>query len=309
MKMKKLRMLLLATLALCACSSGGDGAGDSPGVPNPPTGDKRQPINIGMTVNDRENTRVTDLAFEAGDQIGVFVVNRNADGTAQALKTTGNHVDNMRFTYNATWTPDAPIYWLDDKTNADFYIYYPYTATVADVAAMPFSVNADQSAEAAYKAGDVIIGSRTNVAPTEAAVMINAHHAMSQLLITLVPGNGFTEESLAAADVSVRVNGVKTNATIDLATATVTAVGDISAVTPLKTGDAYKALIVPQTVDEGNLLTVTVDGREYNLVRGLTFESGKRYNCTVVLSKTSEGVNVTIGDWDDDGTDYGGTAE
>lgn len=309
MKMKKLRMLLLATLALCACSSGGDGAGDSPGVPNPPTGDKRQPINIGMTVNDRENTRVTDLAFEVGDQIGLFVVNRNADGTAQALKTTGNHVDNMRFTYNATWTPDAPIYWLDDKTNADFYIYYPYTATVVDVAAMPFSVNADQSAEAAYKAGDVIIGSRTNVAPTEAAVMINAHHAMSQLLITLVPGNGFTEESLAAAEVSVRVNGVKTNATINLAAATVTAVGDISAVTPLKTGDAYKALIVPQTVDEGNLLTVTVDGKEYNLVRGLTFESGKRYNCTVVLSKTSEGVNVTIGDWDDDGTDYGGTAE
>lgn len=309
MKMKKLRMLLLATLALCACSSGGDGAGDSPGVPNPPTGDKRLPISIGMTMNDRENTRVTDLAFEVGDQIGLFVVNRNADGTAQALKTTGNHVDNMRFTYNATWTPDAPIYWLDDKTNADFYIYYPYTATVADVAAMPFSVNADQSAEAAYKAGDVIIGSRTNVAPTEAAVMINAHHAMSQLLITLVPGNGFTEESLAAAEVSVRVNGVKTNATINLATATVTAVGDISAVTPLKTGDAYKALIVPQTVAEGNLLTVTVDDREYNLVRGLTFENGKRYNCTVVLSKTSEGVNVTIGDWDDDGTDYGGTAE
>lgn len=309
MKMKKLRMLLLATLALCACSSGGDGAGDSPGVPNPPTGDKRQPINIGMTVNDRENTRVTDLAFEVGDQIGLFVVNRNADGTAQALKTTGNHVDNMRFTYNATWTPDAPIYWLDDKTNADFYIYYPYTATVADVAAMPFSVNADQGTEAAYKAGDVIIGSRTDVAPTEAAVMINARHVMSQMLITLVPGNGFTEESLAAADVSVRVNGVKTNATIDLATATVTAVGDISAVTPLKAGDTYKALIVPQTVDEGNLLTVTVDGKEYNLVRGLTFESGKRYNCTVVLSKTSEGVNVTIGDWDDDGTDYGGTAE
>ena len=300
---------MLAAFALCACSSGGDGVGDEPGVPNPPTGGERLPISIGMTVNDRENTRVTDLAFEAGDQIGLFVVNRNADGTAQALKTTGNHVNNMRFTYNATWTPDAPIYWTDDKTHADFYMYYPYKATVTDVTAMPFSVNADQGTEAAYKAGDVIIGSRTDVAPTEAAVMINARHAMSQMLITLVPGNGFTEESLAAAEVSVRVNGVKTNATIDLATATVTAVGDISAVTPLKTGDAYKALIVPQAVAEGNLLTVTVDGKEYNLVSGIAFESGKRYNCTVKLSKTSEGVNVTIGDWEDDGTDYGGTAE
>ena len=310
MKMKKLRMLLLATLALCACSSGGDGAGDSPGVPNPPTGDKRQPINIGMTVNDRENTRVTDLAFEVGDQIGLFVVNRNADGTAQALKTTGNHVDNMRFTYNATWTPDAPIYWLDDKTNADFYIYYPYTATVADVAAMPFSVNADQSAEAAYKAGDVIIGSRTNVAPTEAAVMINAHHAMSQLLITLVPGNGFTEESLAAADVSVRINGVKTHATVNLATATVTATGEATSVTPLQEADGgYKALIVPQSVAQGNLVTVTVDGRDFNLQKAFTFEGGKRHRFTVVLNKTSNGINVTIDQWEDDGIDHGGTAE
>lgn len=139
--------------------------------------------------------------------------------------------------------------------------------------------------------------------------MIDARHAMSQMLITLVPGNGFTAESLAAADVSVRVNGVRTGATINLATATVTAVGEPSAITPLKSGDVYKALIVPQSVAEGNLLIVTVDGREYNLVRGLTFESGKRYNCTVVLSKTSEGVNVTIGNWEDDGTDYGGTAE
>lgn len=309
MKMKKLEVLLLAALALCACSSGGSGTGDEPDVPTPPTEGKRIPINIGMTVNDRENTRVTDLAFESGDKIGVFVVNRNADGTAQALKPSGNHVDNMRFTYNGTWTPDSPIYWTDDKTNADFYIYYPYTATVADVAAMPFSVSADQGTEAAYKAGDVIIGSRANVAPTDAAVMIDARHAMSQMLITLVPGNGFTAESLAAADVSVRVNGVRTGATINLATATVTAVGEPSAITPLNSGDAYKALIVPQSVAEGNLLTVTVDGREYNLVRGLTFESGKRYTCTVVLSKTSEGVNVTIGNWEDDDTDYGGTAE
>lgn len=307
--MKKLETLLLATFALCACSSGGDGAVDEPGTVTPPTGGKRLPINIGMTISDLENSRVTDLAFETGDQIGLFVVNRGADGTAQALKPTGNHVNNMRFTYNGTWTPDAPIYWADDKTSADFYIYYPYTATVADVEAMPFSVSADQGVEATYKACDLILGSRTNVAPTEAAVTIGARHVLSQMVITLVAGNGFTAESLAAADVSVRVNGLKTNATVNLATAAVTAVGGTSSVTPLKSGDTYKALVVPQGVAEGNLITVTVDGREYNLTRGLTLESGKRYNCTVVLSKTSEGVNVTLGDWEDDGTDYGGTAE
>ena len=309
MKKKKLWILLLTTVILCSCSSGNDGATDTPDTPTPPTAEERLSIHIGTAVNDREDTRVTDLAFEAGDQIGLYVANRNSDGTLATLKPTGNHVDNMRFTYDGTWTPDTPIYWADNKTNADFYIYYPYTTTVTDVKAMPFNVSADQSSEAAYKAGDVIIGSKKNVSPTESTVIIDARHAMSQMLIELAPGNGFTAESLAEADINVRINGIKTNATIDLAAGTVAATGEPTAITPMKSGDGYKALIVPQSVADGNLLTVTADGREYNLKKGMTFESGKRYRFTVTLSKTSDGVNVTIDQWEDDGTDYGGTAE
>ena len=64
-----------------------------------------------------------------------------------------------------------------------------------------------------------------------------------------------------------------------------------------------------QTVEECDLVTVVVDGREFHLTRGMTFEANKRYMCTVEVTKTSEGVNVSIGDWEDDGTDYGGVAE
>ena len=35
----------------------------------------------------------------------------------------------------------------------------------------------------------------------------------------------------------------------------------------------------------------------------------RRHKFTVTLSKTSNGINVTIGQWEDDGTDNGGTAE
>ena len=41
----------------------------------------------------------------------------------------------------------------------------------------------------------------------------------------------------------------------------------------------------------------------------MTFVSGKRYTSTVKVKKTSEGVNVDIGDWEDDGVDHGGVAE
>lgn len=304
---KKLFTFMLAAGALCACSSGG-GTGQ-PDVPEPPAPTGKLPIVISTSVSGVEDTRVTDYAFEAGDAVGLYVVNRGADGAAGPLLAEGNHVDNMRFTYSGTWIADSPVYWLDNTTHADFYLYYPYTPSVADVSAMPVSVNADQSTESAYKAGDIVVGSALDVAPTESAVVIAARHVMSQMLITLVPGNGFTAESLAAADIAVRVNGVKTGATVNLATGAVAATGAAAAVTPLCADGVYRALVVPQSVPEGNLITVTVDGRDFNFKKAFTFVSGKRHKFTVTLSKTSSGINVTIDQWIDDGTDNGGVAE
>ena len=265
--------IIFAVCALCACSSGSDDNGQA--TPDEPAPTGKLPITISTSVSGVEESRVTDYAFEAGDEAGLYVVNRRADGSAAQLLAQGNHVDNMHFTYNGTWTPDSPIYWLDNETHADFYLYYPYKASVADVEAVPFSVAADQSTEAAYKSGDVVIGSALNVAPTESAVAIETKHVMSQMLVTLEPGNGFTEESLAAADVQVKINGVKTAATANLSTATVTATGSAATVTPLHVENAYKAL----------------------------------HRFTVTLSKTSSGVNVDINPWEDDGTDNGGVAE
>ena len=107
----------------------------------------------------------------------------------------------------------------------------------------------------------------------------------------------------------MKINGVKCNSTVNLSTGAVTATGDATSVTPLFSDNSYKALIVPQTVGAGNLITVTVDGRDFNLKKEFTFESSKSHKFTVTLSKTSNGVNVNINPWGDDGTDNGGTAE
>lgn len=136
--MKKVSGILLLSLglALGACSSGDGGGDDSPEqpvVPTNPTG--KLPITISVSVAGVSDTKATDYGFETGDRIGLYVVNRT-DGTAGTLLSSGNHVDNMAFTYNGTWTAATPIYWADDKTHADFYLYYPYTAGIADVEAM-----------------------------------------------------------------------------------------------------------------------------------------------------------------------------
>ena len=303
-----MKTIPLVSLILCysmfatGCSGGSDDSEPTP-TPNPPVSQKTE-IKISPSVKE---TRATDYGFESGDCIGLYVVNYSGS-TPGNLATSGNHVDNMRFKYTGEWTPDSPIFWADDKTHADFYLYYPY-AKVESVKAHPFAVRSDQSTETAYKASDLMVGKTLDVVPSSAATVIPVNHVMSRIQIYLEAGNGFTQESLSKSDVSVKVNGVKCNSTVDISTGVVTPTGDATSVVPLFANNAYKALIVPQTVVSDNLITVNVDGRDYNLKKEFTFESSKSHKFTVTVSKTSNGVNVNINPWTDDGTDNGGVAE
>lgn len=308
MKNKAYRLLTILPLVFCACSSSNSDEPTPTPKPDVPTS-TAIPISISTTMVELNATRANDYAFEKGDRVGLYVVSHHADGTTAELKSSGNHVDNMGFTYNSTWTPDTPIYWQDSTTQADFYLYYPYTASISNVEAMPFAVKKDQSTETNFKASDVLVGITRDVLPTSSAVSIKAKHVLSQILITLVAGNGFTDESLAASNVSVRINNLQMQANINLATGEPTAAGNVSALIPYLVDGSYKAMIVPQTVDEGNLITVTVDGIEYQLQKAFTFKSGTRHKFTVTLSKTTSGINVDITKWEDDNIDNGGTAE
>lgn len=298
---------ILSTYLFACCSSDSVNETVPPTPPTPPS--EKLPINISTSVS----SRATDLAFEVGDKIGLYVVNHNADGSAAALQVSGNHVDNMQYTYNSTWTPATQTYWIDNSTHADFYLYYPYTSSITSIDAMPYSVKANQSQLSDYKAGDLMIGKTIDVAPTQLSVKIEVKHVMSQMTINLVAGNGFTDATLAAAKISVKVNKLKTKATANLATGAVTAIGDEADIIPYKVANnSYKAIVVPQAVGEGNLITINVDGRDFNLPKTSNFtgfEAGKKHNFNVTLSKTSNGVNVNITKWEDDGNDYGGTAE
>lgn len=304
MLIKKYLFIAAVSVWLFACSAGGEGGeSELPKPPGPAQPTERMPIDIITSI-----TRATETAFEDGDKIGLFVVNRNADGSAVPLKPSGNYVDNMLYTYVTSWNPASALYWKDAETHADFYMYYPYTSTITSVDAMPFKVNADQSSEAAFKASDLIVGSTFDVVPTASPVNIMAKHIMSQVAIVLKAGAGFTESSLAASNPSVRINNLITSSTVNLSTSEVTMNGTASNVIPYKDGNVYRAIVVPQTVTGTKLITVTIDGYEYKLSQDITFVSGKRHTLNVTVKKISNGVNVTIGEWKDDDVDYGGIA-
>lgn len=310
--LNKCLYIAVVSFFLLACTSGAEnGVDDEPTPPQPEKPTVRIPIGISTYI-----TRVTETAYESGDRIGLYVVNRNDDGSHNELKPSGNYVDNMRYTYSYnTWTPDETVYWKDDKTCADFYLYYPYQAGHVNENPMVFKVEADQSDVNSYKKSDVIVGSTLNVAPSQTTVHIASKHVMSRVVIALKPGEGFTDASLAASDVKVTLNVPAVSANIDLATGKVEPIMNhdgesltMTPMTPYKDGNVYRAIVVPQQVAQTNLIKVNVDGRDFLFSKAFNFESGKSYTFNVTLAKESSGLNATITGWDSDDVDYGGTA-
>ena len=291
--MKK-NLLYIATIAVAAFASCQKEPSDAAQK------EDKMPIQLSLSLQ----SKVTDAGYENGDKIGVYV------SYEATLAPSGNYVDNKGFTLtNDAWTPDEEIYWADKTTAADFYCYYPY-GTPVDATAYGFSVKSDQSTLASYSASDFLWGCKAGANPGEGAVAIRTAHIMSNLLVYLEPGEGFTAQEFAAAEKTIRIGNVKNNAVVNLATGGVTATGDASAITPYWTGECYRAVVVPQAVaSNSSLIVLTVDGVTYTLTRDFNFETKTQHKLTITVNKSTSGLSVTVDSWIVDNNEYTGDAK
>ena len=84
---------ILVFLSLYGCSGGGSEKEVIPPI-EPETPKVRIALNCGIA------SRATETNFESGDKVGLFVVNYNGS-SAGTLQNTGNHADNVKFTYSS----------------------------------------------------------------------------------------------------------------------------------------------------------------------------------------------------------------
>ena len=258
-------------------------------------------ISLSLTVNSPQ-VRATDNAFEEGDQVGLYV---SYDGT---LKEEGNYSDNKKYTLRAGhWTADTDLFWKDQTSAADFYCYYPYAAP-GNPLAYAFSVSNNQSDLHSYKAADLLWGKRTGATPSSGQVSIKTSHLMSNLLVYLTPGNGFTAEEFAAATKKLTIGNVKTSATVNLSSGGVSAQGQPGMVTPYWDGECFRLLLPPQDVAaDADLLAVTVGNSTYTAKKEFSFQQGTRHKLTVTVDKSSCSLDISIEEWKIDGTDHTAT--
>lgn len=281
-------------LAFAACGSD-DSTTD---VPQPPV-DNRQEVNI--------LTRTNEPGQGESLQAGLYMVNY-VNGLPDVLLGTNNYVNNHLLTWtNSGWTTSTPIYWNDSETQADFYGYAPYQATVDDAHHLTFSVQTDQGTTAAFAQSDFLWGKVEGQSPNIGDFNLTLKHILCQLTVTVTAEAGFDDNELQANDVSVFFGGSKTSGTIDLATGTVEVSGTANDVKLLSNGAlTYKAVLLPQIVPFSNLIQVNWKGNVYTLQNSYRLEAGRQYNITVRLKKTKSGFDVGIAGWDIIGEDFGG---
>lgn len=291
-------------------------------------------MNLQADIHQNNVTRANDNGFAHGDQIGVFVVNYEsspsgeADGGAPTLQLSGNHADNVRFTYDDNeykWTGSYQLYWKDNKTPIDVYGYYPFISQLLSITEQPFAIEHDQRESdrggmSGYEKSDFLWAKAENIAPTDATIILKHRHIMAGIEVTLVEGNGFAKGEWVDADKSVLVQNTITNGTINLRAGIVSTSGTVSStgIIPQEAKGKYRAVVLPQTVaSDVTLFDVTVAGKAMHFSRSESMEyvSGKLHKFTFEVNKTADGGNYeltllsdAIVDWENDPLSHNGTA-
>ena len=297
--MKRIYIPLLMALAFTACQS-------NTVEPEAAVHDNVMRFNL---VGPYAQTKVSAGAFEAADQIGLYVTDYVNETTPMPLQISGNRANNSLVTFDGlVWTPDQTIYWGNGKS--DVYAYYPYFETVADINNQYFELATDQTGDG-YELSDFLWAKAEGVRQTDGVVNLEMKHLMSKLTVKIVAGEDYIGS--LPEDATVQLHSTVTNVNIDLENGAVVK-DPYSGAKSIKMKNlgirtidgekavVYEAIVVPQMLESSvPLLEINSKSVSYLLEDPFNFRPGVAYTYTATLNTSTTAIKVEIGceieDW------------
>lgn len=233
-------------------------------------------------------TKATDTAFEAKDAISVNL-----------YKGEDSYINNAMFTYNGSaLTSETQYNWYPETdVVGTITAFYPYATLAEGATNHTFTINADQSTVANFKASDFMTA-RTTSSPTENSVTLPFTHALAKIVVTIV---NETTETVNA----VMLTGVKGSVSYDLKTGAISTTGSAGTVSALNNNNTWEVIIAPQTASP-ELVITTASEKQYTftLAEDVTFNSGKYSTAAVTITPETISTSFTpnIQDWLEDNT-------
>ena len=223
-------------------------------------------------------TKVTEINFEQGDEIGLTIV-----------RESGIWADNARLSYDGGLF-SGELNWYPGKDACTLKAYYPYSESFPTT----FTVAPDQ--RGGTSSSDFVAAAANGVTPSGEAIPMTFSHKMSRILITLENRSGKNIEG-------VTVGGIVPTATVSKDFEIGTPDVQPSDIQALKVSDTqYRLIVVPQTAAFS--VMVAVDGKVLTQdLASAEYMSGMEYKLGVVVLEDSIKIVLSgdINNWNDGG--------
>jgi len=271
MKTDKYLFAAAALTVLTACSSDYDFSenGDM----------ERIPVTLAYktltTTETRAAQNLNEGTFDSGEQGSEFISQTDQNSwTEYAYQTIAD----------GAMIPSGTIPYYSNDYNYDIAAFYP------QLSGETFSIQTDQTTDAAYKQSDLMYASVINQARQHAPVTLDFKHKMAKICVNATPGEG------VGAITGVKLLNVKPEVTYDKA-------GNVALNTTADNIDVtmsnFGAAVIPAQSVSGNFLAVTTAGgtATYRFDAN-AFEAGMVYTMNVTVEQSAIGqatdVPVTV---------------
>ena len=264
----------------------------------PQAGDGR--VALEATSGIRMNTRAYDNTWEAGDAIGIYMLDgEEMDSDGNRKYTTALTAENGSFTAAEGQT----LYFPTNGATRDFVAYYPYRETLAEGNVYTVDVSNQTPQKAIDLMGAAKVTGKDKSDPKVAFVFT---HKLVKLDITIkADGASLKNEDLAGTTVNItHQQTVAAYSVITGGGVTVTA-GTATAVNLHTEGLKAEGIVLPAASTENMALEFTVPKLGNQVFRwsvnsaekSKKFEAGSKYLYTITIGKAGVEVSSKVEDW------------
>lgn len=299
----RISTIALATLALLAASCNNEHENNA--------AENAKYITINSSIGSLSRTTTDNDGtqnFIKDDAISVYVWT----GTADAINTSGLVVNNSINTYDGTsaWTATPQMLWKD-MTSAHYFLGIYPAREVNNFTADAYTLDFTKSIED----NDLLVAvntgtNNTGLTASATAVPLQFNHVMAKVIVNLTFRDqwGTTVPTVA----SVTTSNLKSKATVDYLTKSVTATNDAATSIELSAATAntsYQSVMVPQA-GEGAQIAVKIGEKNYTYTGTVKLESGKYTTVNLIVGRDAITLgSVSINNWGEGGTINGGEAQ
>lgn len=296
------RLFALLTLATATLLAGCNNESDNTVAPTPVV------ARFTSTIAAMQ-TRVAGTAWEAGDRIGIYAIDRDPIAPVGQLLNNAPYITTQG---DGVFTPDGgDAFYFKPGQGVYFHAYYPYRPD-ATGGVLSFATDSEMQKPENQPQYDILCA-ETTANFRKPDVQLQFSHVMSRIVLNFQPGQGIA----SLADIDCTISGLFLQGQVDLingrASYTSVTPEDITLSVPYADAGMSSPLILfPQVNSNYIILKLTMRGTDYTATFFLPrnengvpeLQPGYSYSYNVIVNNKSMTVSeATINPWGDGGSE------